>query len=259
MAKVLLVDDEEVLRTSLGYALKKEGFQVATAADGGEALEEARTFAPDVILLDVMLPGIDGFEVCRRLRDASADMPVIFLTAKDQSGDRVHGLETGADDYVIKPFNTRELIARVHAVLRRRQQAQRILEADRDLVARLEELVSATTARASKVGAEHGEEGVLRVGPIEVDVDRDVARLWGETLALAPTELRVLKVLMLHARRVVTRTELLETVFGQSAPDGLALLDAHIRVLREKIEVDPTRPRLLVTVPGIGFMLEPTG
>jgi two-component system response regulator RegX3 len=109
------------------------------------------------------------------------------------------------------------------------------------------------------VSPEGGERGVLRVGPVELDVDRGEARLWGEPLTLAPTELRVLEVLVVHARRVVTRTELLETVFGQSAPDGLALLDAHIRVLREKIEVDPTRPRLLVTVPGIGFMLEPIG
>ncbi len=258
MTKVLLVDDEEMLRTSLRYALGKEGFLVATAADGTEALAQAESFRPDVILLDVMLPGVDGFQVCRALRERADDTPVILLTAKDQLADRVNGLDLGADDYVTKPFNTRELVARVNAVLRRKQRVDRTLAADRDLVARLEELVRSASRTGMAPAAAAGT-GTLRVGPVEVDLAREVAKVEGAQVATTKTELRLLAVLLREAGRVVTRTELLDEVFGGGGQEGLALLEAHVRTLREKIERDPTAPRWIVGVPGIGYVFTRDG
>ncbi len=257
MAKVLLVDDEAMLRTSLGYALGKEGFLVATASDGPEALEQVDSFRPDVILLDVMLPGIDGFEVCRSLRVRADDTPVILLTAKDQISDRVSGLELGADDYVTKPFNTRELVARLHAVLRRKQRAERAVAVDRELVARLEELVRREplpVVRAARSASQHLRSGRLRGGPVELDVETGAVTVGGAPVALGAAEWKLLFVLLREAGRVVTRTELMETVFERSGHDGLVLLEAHVRTLREKIETDPTDPRWILAVPGIGYV-----
>jgi two-component system response regulator RegX3 len=253
MPRVLLVDDEAPLRESLSYALAKEGYGVLTAADGASAVRLARGERLDAIVLDLMLPVVDGMEVCRQIRQFS-DVPVLMLTAKDQTADTIRGLDSGADDYVTKPFNTRELIARLAAVVRRRSTAEKLLEADRELLARMEELLRGAGAPASAQGlpAASGEGPITR-GPLVIDVEHAQVTLNGEPLALAPEEYALLRVLVSYARRVVTRTELIERIWGPSTPERLVLLEGYIRCLREKIEVDPSQPRWLLTVPGIGF------
>jgi two-component system, OmpR family, phosphate regulon response regulator PhoB len=206
MAKVLLVDDEEMLLTSLRYALGKEGFIVATATDGLEALEQAESFRPDVILLDVMIPGVDGFEVCRELRAKADDTPVILLTAKDQIADRVNGLDLGADDYVSKPFSPQEVVLRVGAVLRRVQQPPPTRSGGR----------------------------VLRIGPFVLDVEGKRAEVDGRELDLTPTEFRLLQVLMERRGRVQSRRQLLEAVWEVTAKITTRTVDMHVQRLRNK-------------------------
>jgi two-component system response regulator RegX3 len=257
MPRVLIVDDEEPLRASLTYALTREGYSVATAADGPAALARASDTAPDVVILDLMLPGLDGMEVCRRLRQ-TADVPVVMLTAKDHGRDKVAGLNAGADDYVTKPFDTPELVARVGAVLRRRASAQRLLDEDRALLARMEELLrGAPIARlAADEGAAAGDAaqaGKLDGGRVVVDVESATVTVNGQPVATSAAEYALLRILLSYPGRVVTRTELIERIWGASAPDGYTLLAVHVRCLREKIEEDPANPRLLVSVPGIGF------
>jgi two-component system response regulator RegX3 len=236
MPRVLIVDDEEALRLSLSYALAREGYSVRTASDGVSALEHVQAEAPDVIVLDLMLPGIDGMEVCRKIRESS-DVPIVMLTARDQSREKIQGLSSGADDYVTKPFDTPELIARIGAVVRRRAVAQKLLAEDRDLVSRLEEMVGQGPAAPIQAAAATASE----------------AHPHGKTATLSAAESALLSILRAAAGRVVTRTELIERVWGAGAQDGLTLLAVHIRTLREKLEDDPARPRLIVGVPGIGF------
>jgi two-component system response regulator RegX3 len=258
MPRVLIVDDEEPLRASLSYALTREGYSVATAVDGTAALERAAATPPDVVILDLMLPGIDGMEVCRRLRQTS-DVPVVMLTAKDHSADKVSGLAAGADDYVTKPFDTPELVARVSAVLRRRASAQRLLDEDRALLARMEELLQhAPIARMRDGDAplELPHAGRLEGGRVSIDLDTQTVLVGGKAVKTSAAEYVLLRILLSYAGRVVTRTELIERIWGAGAEDGYTLLAVHIRVLREKIEEDPANPKLLVTVPGIGFRFD---
>ena len=258
MPRVLIVDDEEPLRASLSYALAREGYSVRTAIDGASALAHVEAEAPDVIVLDLLLPGIDGMEVCRRIRQRS-DIPIVMLTARDQSRDKIAGLSSGADDYVTKPFDTPELVARVGAVLRRRQVAQKLLDEDRELVARLEEIVGQATPSPIQSDA-RGDEShryALDGGRIVIDPEAHSLVVGGKEVTLSAAEVALLGTLLASAGRVVTRTELIERVWGAGAQDGLTLLAVHIRTLREKLEEEPARPRLIVGVPGIGFRLDP--
>ncbi|PCC68441.1 two-component system, OmpR family, response regulator RegX3 [Nannocystis exedens] len=252
MPRVLIVDDEEPLRASLTYALTREGYSVTTAEDGASALEQTRTRRPDVVILDLMLPGIDGMEVCRRLR-ADSDVPVVMLTARDRGQDKIDGLTVGADDYVTKPFDTPELIARIAAVLRRRASAQRLLDEDRLLVQRMEELLR--HAPIPRIAAQERPQarGRLDGGRVVVDLDSATVLVRGRPIATSAAEYALLRLLLSYPGRVVTRTELIERTWGPGAPDGHTLLAVHIRCLREKIEEDPAQPRLVITVPGIGF------
>lgn len=225
MPHVLLVDDEEPLRASLSFTLKREGYDVSCAADGLAALELAREGNPDVILLDLMLPGLDGMEVCRRIR-ATSDAPIVMLTAKDQEIDKVLGLEIGADDYVTKPFSTRELLARMKAVLRRYPR-------------------DAAPARR-----------VLEAGTVVMDLDRHEVTINNRVVDLSPKEFGLLQMLLTHRGRALSRDQLVENVWGEHFMGDLKTLDVHIRWLREKIEADPSDPRHIVTVRGVGYRFE---
>jgi DNA-binding response OmpR family regulator len=224
--KILVVDDEETMVRSLSALLTREGYAVAVATDGPQALEAARTERPDLILLDVMLPGADGIEVCRQIRTWSA-VPIIMLTAKTAEVDKVVGLEVGADDYVTKPFSPRELVARVKANLRRAQmQAQ---EAALDL---------------------------LHSGEVVLDIGRHRVTVRGKEVALSPKEFDLLRVLMSHPGRVLGRDYLLNQVWGEDFFGDTRTLDVHIRWLREKIESDPSNPTYIQTVHGVGYRFQ---
>ncbi len=258
MPKVLIVDDEAPLRASLSYALAREGYSVGVAADGISALERAAADPPDVVILDLMLPGLDGMEVCKRLR-ATSDVPIVMLTAKDHGRDKVHGLSSGADDYVTKPFDTPELVARLGAVLRRRVSAQKLLDEDRALIARMEEFVRrARIPRLDEDGksSELAAGGTIEGGRVSLDLEAGTVTVAGKPVKVTAAEYALLRILFAYAGRVVTRTELIERVWGAAAQDGLTLLAVHVRTLREKIEEDPANPRLLIAVPGIGFQLD---
>ncbi|MBI3978423.1 MAG: response regulator transcription factor [Chloroflexi bacterium] len=229
MAKVLVVDDEVNLLHSVAYSLRKEGYEVATAADGPSALTTAARERPDVVILDVMLPQMDGFEVCRRLRQTST-VPILMLSAKTDEIDRVVGLEVGADDYLTKPFSMRELLARVRAMLRRAQMIQR-----------------------ASAAAE--EPAVLRVGDLELDPARHQARRDGRPLALKPKEFELLAFLMRHPGRVFPAGELVEQVWGYDFEGDARTVAVHVHGLREKIEDDPSNPRRIETVRGVGYRL----
>jgi len=223
--KVLIVDDEALIADSVDYALRKEGFQVITARDGAQALAMAREQQPDVVILDIMLPVMSGLDVCRAIRSESS-MPIIMLTAKTEEVDRVLGLELGADDYVIKPFSMRELIARTKAVLRRSQMAR-----------------------------DGGKRDVIKAGDLVVDCRRRVVRVRDKTLHLPLKEFELLRVLAKNKDRVLTREVLLESVWAEDAYDNTRTLDVHIRWLREKIEDDPSSPKRIMTIRGVGYTL----
>jgi len=221
--KILVVDDEETMVRSLSTLLAEEGYEVTVAMNGAQALEAARTERPDLILLDVMLPGIDGMEVCRQIRTWST-VPIIMLTAKTGEVDTVVGLEVGADDYVTKPFSPRELVARIKANLRRAQmQAQQARE-------------------------EH-----LASGEVVMDVGTRRVTVGDKEVTLSPKEFDLLKVLLGHAGRVLGRDFLLNQVWGQDFFGDTRTLDVHIRWLREKIEQDPSKPEYVQTVHGVGY------
>jgi two-component system response regulator RegX3 len=225
--RVLLVDDEEILRTSLSFALDKEGFEVVAVEDGSAALAAVDSEAFDLVLLDLMLPGVDGMEVCRRLR-AHSSMPIIMLTARDQELDKVRGLELGADDYVTKPFSTRELSARMKAVLRR--------------------------AGAGKTPDVVG--GVLTAGRIALDLDRYELTIEGRPVELPAKEFLLLRVLMLHRGRALTRAALIQAVWDDDFMGDAKTLDVHIRWLRQKGERDPGAPEHILTVRRVGYRFE---
>ncbi len=229
--RVLLVEDDPDLVEPLREGLEQEGFRVVTAATGQEALQTLQHRSVDVVVLDVMLPDVDGFSVCREVRRRS-DVPVLMLTARGHELDRVTGLEVGADDYVTKPFSLRELVARLRALLRRR-------ELDR--------------GGAPRPGDR------LMVG--EITLDRVARRVWrsGRPVVLRPREYQLLEVLMSEAGRALSRQELLDRVWGQDWVGDPRTLDVHIRWLREKLEHDPTRPRYIHTVRSYGYRFEDAG
>ena len=226
MTRVLVVEDEESISDPLAYLLRQEGFEVAVAATGPDGLAEFDRSGADIVLLDLMLPGLSGTEVCRTLR-ARSSVPVIMLTARDSEIDKVVGLELGADDYVTKPFSSRELVARVRAVLRRRG-------------AEPEE--TASTA--------------LEAGPVRMDVDRHVVTVDGAALQLPLKEFELLEVLLRNAGRVLTRGQLIDRVWGADYVGDTKTLDVHVKRLRAKIEPDPGNPVHLLTVRGLGYKLE---
>jgi two-component system, OmpR family, response regulator RegX3 len=221
---VLVVEDEPAIVEAVSYALELEGFQVMSARGGREGLETARRVNPAVVILDVMLPGMSGLDVCRQLRRES-DVPIIMLTAKEGEADKVAGLELGADDYITKPFSMRELVARVRAQLR----------------------------RASKSGALSGSNEVLRGGAVELDVDAHEVRVGGESIPVRPKEFDLLESLMRRRGRLATRETLINEVWGPDYFGATKTLDVHIKRLRQKLEVDPTRPTHIVTVRGLGY------
>ena len=221
---VLLVEDEESITTPLTAALAREGFDATVAATAAEALELARSLEPDLVLLDLMLPDGSGLDVCRELRRTSK-VPIIVVTARGDEADRVVGLELGADDYVVKPFSARELVARIRAVLRRTE------------------------------GAADPQEEVLRVGPLAVDSARRVASLDGEPLELSRKEFEVLQLLARESGRVVTRERLLQEVWDTAWFGSTKTLDVHVSALRRKLGDDSSEPRFIHTVRGVGFRL----
>jgi DNA-binding response OmpR family regulator len=226
MARVLVVDDEATLVDTIRYNLRREGYEVQVAGEGNEAIRLARATSPDLVVLDLMLPGLDGLEVCRQLRREST-VPILMLTAKDDEVDKIVGLEVGADDYMTKPFSMRELLARVRAMLRRSRMAQQATDAD--------------AAQA------------VRSGDLEADPLQRRVVLREKTLQLKPKEFDLLVYLMQQRGRVLTRDQLLEKVWGYTFGGDTRTVDVHIRWLREKIEEEPGTPRRLETVRGVGY------
>ena len=227
MAKVLVVEDDRNLLDTLKYDLRREGYKVIAASDGAEAIDIARRERPDLVILDIMLPKLSGFEVCRILRKEMT-VPIVMLTAKTDEVDKIVGLEIGADDYITKPFSMRELLARLGAMLRRAEMA-------------------VGPAYAAKV---------LMVGDLEIDVARHRASLGGTTLELTPKEFDLLAFLARNKGFVFGREQLLEKVWGYEFAGDTRTVDVHIRWLRQKIEREPTEPERLVTVRGTGYKLE---
>jgi len=226
VTRILLVEDEESYRDPLSYQLIKDGYEVATAATGLEALAEYDRGGADLVLLDLMLPGLSGTEVCRQLR-ARGNVPVIMLTAKDSEIDKVVGLEIGADDYVTKPYSYRELLARVRAVLRRRHGA----------------------------GEAEGDDGTLEVGRVRMDVERHTVEVEGERVPLPLKEFELLELFLRNSGRVLTRAQLIDRVWGSDYVGDTKTLDVHVKRVRAKIEPDPANPRLLLTIRGLGYKL----
>lgn len=235
--KILVVEDELSLQETLAYNLRRQGYEVETTGDGNSALEIARRTHPDLIVLDVMLPGIDGFEVCRILRQQMT-MPVLILTARDDEIDRVVGLEMGADDYMTKPFSMRELMARVKAMLRRVR------------------LVREEINTAAATPAEPPPAKALVFGNLTLDLHRREVRLNEQPLTLKPKEYELLLFLAQHHRQVLSREMILERVWGWNFIGDSRTVDVHIRWLREKIEQDPANPDRIVTVRGAGYRFE---
>ena len=225
LQRILVVDDEPHIVELVRYNLVQEGYDVATAGDGETALTRVRTERPDLIILDIMLPGVDGLEVCRRLRTESS-VPIIMLTAKGGELERVVGLEIGADDYVTKPFSPRELVARVRAVLRRR------------------------VPEISPAAQEP-----IRVGELHLNPPTHDVTLGGRPVELTAREFELLRLLMRHPNRVFTRDFLLEHLWGHDFYGSTRTVDMHVSRLREKIEDDPGEPRFIVTVRGVGYKL----
>ncbi len=222
MARLVLVDDDANLRHTLGYTLRQEGFEVISAEDGERGLEMFRQSRPDVVVLDVMLPKLDGFEVCRRIRRES-DVPILMLTARDTELDKVVGLELGADDYLAKPFSTRELVARVRALLRRTRQA------------------------VAPVGERLESEGLL------LDAGRHRVTLDSREIALKPKEFDLLAFFMAHPGQVFGREQLLASVWGYDFAGDSRTVDTHVKTLREKLGDDAERPHWIDTVRGVGY------
>jgi DNA-binding response OmpR family regulator len=233
--KILVVEDEISLQETLAYNLQRQGYEVQTAGNGLDALTTARSEQPDLILLDVMLPGIDGFEVCRILRQ-EMDTPILFLTAKDDIVDRVVGLEIGADDYIVKPFSMRELLARIKTRLR--------------VLHLMQEKEEKAAAQVTK------EERDLIFGNLTIDFSRHEARLDGQPLPLKPKEFELLAFLAKNRGRAVSRDLILERVWGWDYSGDSRTVDIHVRWLREKIEPEPANPRRIVTVRGAGYRFD---
>ncbi len=224
MTRVLVVEDEESYRDALSYMLAKEGFEVVEAAEGAEGIAQFDRTGADIVLLDLMMPGLPGTEVYRQLRQR-APVPVIMVTARDSEIDKVVGLELGADDYVTKPFSQRELVARIRAVLRRGQEV--------DLVP-----------------------DVVEAAGVRMDVERHEVSVNGKRVKLALKEFELLEILLRNAGRVMTRSQLIDRIWGADYVGDTKTLDVHVKRLRTKIESDPANPRHLITVRGLGYKFE---
>ena len=224
-ARILLIEDEAPIAESVAYSLKSEGFSVEIAPDGLVGLSAFRAFSPDLIILDLMLPKLNGLDLCRIVRKES-NVPIIMLTAKTEEVDRIVGLELGADDYVPKPFSTRELAARVRAVLRRT------------------ETLKDEEQRAN-----------MKLGGIEMDVSRRMVKVDGQAVHLPLKQFELLRVMMMNQGKVLSREELFRKVWDEDAIYDTGSLDVHVRWLRERIEADPSHPRFIRTVRGIGYKI----
>ncbi|WP_374928036.1 winged helix-turn-helix domain-containing protein [Kytococcus sedentarius] len=222
MTRILIVEDEASFSDPLSWLLEREGHQVVVREDGPSGLEEFSQNPADLVLLDVMLPGMSGVEVCRELR-RSSNVPIIMLTAKDSEVDKVVGLEIGADDYVTKPYSSRELLARIHAVLRRR------------------------------VAPPAEEDHIVRVGEVELDADSHVVAVRGEQIPMPLKEFELLEMLMRNQGRVLTRAQLIDRVWGADYVGDTKTLDVHIKRLRGKVEENPSSPRMITTIRGLGY------
>ena len=227
MTRILVVEDEESFSEALSYLLGKEGFDVAVAGSGPDAIVEFDKNGADLVLLDLMLPGLSGTEVCKQLRTRS-NVPVIMLTAKDSEVDKVVGLELGADDYITKPYSSRELIARIRAVLRRQ----------------------------GEISLSEGTNGVLTAGPVRMDVERHMVSINNQNVTFPLKEFELLEFLIRNAGRVLTRMQLIDRVWGSDYVGDTKTLDVHIKRLRSKIEVDPANPVVIQTVRGLGYKME---
>ncbi|HZB68150.1 MAG TPA: response regulator transcription factor [Ornithinibacter sp.] len=226
MTRILIVEDEVSFSDPLSYLLSKEGYEVSVAENGHDALVDFDSAGADLVLLDLMLPGVSGVDVCRAIRQRS-NVPVIMLTAKDSEIDKVVGLELGADDYVTKPYSSRELLARIKAVLRRRAEP--------------EELIPTT----------------LEAGPVRMDVERHVVTVGGERASLPLKEFELLEMLLRNTGRVLTRMQLIDRVWGSDYVGDTKTLDVHIKRLRAKVEPDPASPSHILTVRGLGYKFDP--
>ncbi len=226
MTKILVVEDDLTLLELLSYNLRNLSYQVVTASDGVGALEAARQEGPDLILLDIMLPELDGYDVCRILRKEGNTVPILMLTAKTEEMDKVMGLELGADDYITKPFSLRELLARVRAMLRRAQMAQNLSAAP------------------------------IKAGDLEIDAARHQASLAGKVVDLTPKEFELLALLIKNKGIVFSRHQLLEKIWGYDYEGDTRTVDVHIRWLRQKIEVNPDKPHHVLTVRGAGYKFQ---
>ncbi len=226
VTRILIVEDESSLNEPLAFLLKREGYETAIAETGTDAVEQFERDGADLILLDLMLPEMQGTEVCKRIR-ATSTVPIIMLTAKDSEVDIIVGLELGADDYVTKPYSTRELLARVRAVLRR-----------------------------SEVDSEDEDESIVQVGDIRMDIDRHTVLVRGNLTQMPLKEFELLEYLMRNAGRVLTRSQLIDRVWGPDYYGDTKTLDVHIKRIRSRIEVTPSSPKLLVTVRGLGYRFE---
>ena len=227
MTRILVVEDEKSFSEPLAYLLGKEGYEVEVAADGNEAIAKFDKSGADLVLLDLMLPGINGTEVCKQIR-VTSNVPIIMLTAKDDEVDKVVGLELGADDYVTKPYSSRELLARVRAVLRRN----------------------------GEVGGESLTGAIVQVGQLKLDADRHLVTFKGENITLPLKEFELLEFLMRNAGRVLTRVQIIDRIWGSDYVGDTKTLDVHIKRLRSKFESDPANPELIQTIRGLGYKME---
>lgn len=227
--KILVVEDEENILEAIKYSLSKEGYEVYGASDGEIGLEKAKELSPNLVILDVMLPSLDGFEVCRILRK-DMDVPVFMLSAKSEEIDRVVGLEIGADDYITKPFSMRELMARVRNALRRAN----------------EERGNANSSKSEKIVA----------GELEINLASHMVRLSGMPIEMKPREFSLLALLASNAGRAYSRDQILESLWGHAYIGDVRTVDVHVRWIREKIEDDPSRPTKIVTVRGVGYRFD---
>ena len=226
MTKVLVIEDEESFREALEFILTKEGFQIESVASGPDGIAAFDKYNPDIILLDLMLPGMSGTDVCKSIR-AKSNVPIIMLTAKDAEVDKVVGLEVGADDYVTKPFSSPELIARIRAVLRRGSSEPRVVDED-----------------------------IIELGPIKLDIARHSVQVNSQEVTMPLKEFEVLEYLMENSGRVLTRGQLMDRIWGSNYVGDGKTLDVHIKRIRSKIEQDPANPKLLHTVRGLGYKFE---
>lgn len=250
MAKILVVDDEETIAEGLKYNLIREGYEVRVSNEGRQALSLAVAEKPDLVILDLMLPGMNGLDVCRSLRQSST-VPILMLTAKEEEVDKILGLELGADDYMTKPFNLRELIARVRAMLRRMEMLQTV--SLQNTIPTTEVIHNTEVSSPSLLMQQE----VIAVGNLAINLNQHTVMLGGKPITLKPKEFDLLAFLARHRGQVLTRETLLERVWDYDYSGGTRTVDVHIRWIREKIEADPSKPRYIHTIFGVGYKFDP--